>query len=362
MKNGIRKEVKSLVNHLIFKGNLKLMAQVKYFKTELEYRNDLTKLVYDINKNYSTTLQAYSEDLLNDANPVNDVDKQFVMLDLIETASQILLNDCRVILNTIQLGQSLFNKYKSYQAKIIYLLESLQQFIHEIKNEEIAYICEQHEISRKFPAYSDFLTDLIKEILIIPDEKLNYLIKDLKLLFNEQYNFIEEVLTDKLTAVVIKKLKEVFNDNLAKVRNTLDELRHILNRRHKMNRSRDEKVVTKTRAVTMLIDIVDKAFDKSDDEMMVIFMDNTSLALKKWAAWENTDQDLAMSRSLGNFVRYFADTIEYSWKLETREEVKVLLEIILTGNATNENVYEYLFTKGSKYLNSKPGYDLNSSL
>lgn len=363
MKNGIKKEVKSLVNHLIFKGNLKLVAQVKYFKTELVYHNDLSKLVYDINKKYSSTLHMYSENLLNDANPVYEVDKQYVMLDLIETASQILLNDCRVILNTIQRNQTgLLNKYKGYKAKIVYLLESLQQYIHEVKNEEIAYICEQYDICRKFPAYSDFITDLIKEILIIPDVKLNYLIKDLKLLFNEQYNFIEEVLNEKLAAIVSNKLKTLFNNNMTKVKNTLDELRKILMNRHKMIRSKDEKVVKKARAVTMLIDIVDKAFDKSDEEMLVIYMDNTSTALRKWAAWENNDQDLDMSRSLGNFVRYFADNIAYSWKLEAREEVRVLLEIILTGNATNKNIYENLFTKGSRYLNSKPGYDLNTSL
>lgn len=322
--------------HLVARNKFNLVKKVKYMKKQLKlksYTSDYENIAIE---NYTSITSNYFDGILQNNFTINYIDKEYIIMDLAITLNQIIHDICKNILNIIT------KKIDIDIEKINNLKEQLSKQFIDDKKGQFNYACENLHVCRTYPAYSDFISDVIKEILNRPDGEIKYVVTGLAVIVKEKANYFREVLGDKLVAIINNKLEGIFH-NLIKVQHFLSMIDRIITDKYKLAES-NSKNKTRTKAIVILIDIIDKTFT-DDDDTLAIYFDNVLKSLRKEHLVQEDIQILTE-----DIVHHFVEELKFNWKTQVNEEVKTLAEVIVNGKTTNENIYKYLFSKGSKYV------------
>ncbi|XP_046972270.1 uncharacterized protein LOC124539011 [Vanessa cardui] len=345
-----KEEIYSVLKHLRTIGALKISASVKCMKRIMQPTHNIKRLADTSIQHYASLFNGLMKKIPEDAYE-NNIDKEFIILNLVVTANEIVYDINKNILRKIinQTKITPLDKKKENNT-IINVKEELYDNYLDGKKEYMEYICLYYKICRMYPAYSDYIAVVINEILKLPRNRFNYFMTNFIVLMKEQANFFKTFLGDKLVSKINDNLEEIFYRDIKNTRTILISLQKLLLGKHKLISPNNKNDKTILKAIIILIDIVDKAFDNDENDMFSIFFDNTIIFFRNWA--KVGEENIA--RSMGNFVRHFVNTLRYNWKTFVREEVKTLLDIIITGKTKNKEVYKYLFTEGSRFVKSKP--------
>ncbi|CAH2094981.1 unnamed protein product [Euphydryas editha] len=338
-------EIKDYRKHLDNKSKLSIVAKITYIKEKLKLNGNTTEFENIAIKNYTSIKNKYFENLHQDKSEINDLDKELTILDLIITSSKIIHDISENILKTITQAVNI-DREKTNIIKD----EFYKQFVVD-KKEEFEYVCQTLDVCRRFPAYTDFISDVIKEILNLPNSKINYAVKGLTVLIKEKANILREILGNKLFKLINDKLEAILHD-ISRVRYFLSTIDKTLNYKYKLAASYSKNKI-RSKAIVILIDIIDKTFENDDNEILGIYFNNILKSLQKQHLIEDDIQLL-----IEDIVRHFVDELKFNWKPYVKEEVRTLAEVILKGKATNDNIYKYLFSKGSKYVRGEFDIDL----
>lgn len=330
--------------HLVARNKYNLVTKVKYIKKQLKLRSYTSDFENIAIENYTSITNNYSDGILQSKSTVNYIDKEYTIMDLVITLNQIIHDICKNILKII-------TKEIDIDIETINTLkEELSKQFFDDKKVQFNYACENLHICRTFPAYSDFISDVIKEILNKPDGGIKYVVTGLAVIVKEKANYFRERLGDKLVAIINNKLEGIFH-NLSRVRHFLSMIDTIIADKYKLAVS-NSKNKTRTKAIVILIDIIDKTFT-NDDDTLAIYFDNVLKSLRKQHLVREDIQILTE-----DIVHNFVEELKFNWKTQVNEEVKTLAEVIVNGKTTNEKIYKYLFSKGSKYVRREHDIDL----
>lgn len=330
--------------HLVAINKYNLVTKVKYMKRQLKlktYTSDFENIAI---KNYTSITNNYSDGILQSKSTINYIDKEYIIMNLAITLNQIIHDICKNILKKIIIENDIdietINSLKEELSK---------QFIDD-KKVQFNYACENLHVCRTFPAYSDFISDVIKEILNKPGGEIKCVVTGLAVIVKEKANYFREVLGDKLVAIINNKLESILQ-NLSRVQHFLSMIDTIITDKYKLAAS-NSKNKTRTKAIVILIDIIDKTFT-NDDDTLAIYFDNVLKSLRKQHLVQEDIQILTE-----DIVHHFVEELKFNWKTQVNEEAKTLAELILNGKATNENIYKYLFSKGSIFVRRECDIDL----
>lgn len=340
----------NLKHRLIKKGSHRLKTLAYFIKNNLgSYANTTTILKNAIN-DYLSSVETYY-DFISKRPIKYDIGKEFLVLDMIETANQILLNVAKKLLDDI-IAETNVDKT---ELDMPYYVEKIKNTIIMVKQDQLRHVCDTLQVCRPFPGLCDHVADLLSEILQLNDDRIIDIIKSYEEAITVKRDFFKTLTNSNVYNIISSKLKDSF-PNIAFMKEILSILRAVITQRYKVFKSNSLGVKIKTKAVRILLDVIDKAFEVNNDELNDIEIQNTINGYQQWAAGERSDLNLITKKFIYNAV----EILKYSWSKETIEEVKVLTDVIFTGTTNNTMVYDYLFKKGSALVRDEENINLHS--
>lgn len=329
-----------LKNKLSKNGSLKLKMLAYFIKNHLHPSPHIDSVLRNSTNNYLAKVNIYY-DFISKKPIMYEIDKEFLILDMIESTNKILLNEAKRLLNYI-IEES---NADGSQIDVLMLMHKIENTVLEEKKDELRYVCKILKVCRPYPGYSDHLADLLSELLKLNDNSFKDIIKNFNETITIKRNFFKTIMRENVYNKISSKLITSLN-HIAFMREVFSILRSVITQRHKIFKSDSLVVTVKTKAVRILLDLIDKAFDFNDDEVNYIEIKNSINSYKQWAIGERTDVGMITKKLIYNAV----EILNYNWSKGTKEEVKVLTEVIFTGDTKNMDVYDNLFTKGSALI------------
>lgn len=341
--------IKLYLKHLTVDAETKYFTAANYLHKEFQITIPYS-VIKRSSKCYISVVKKYMESIHNRIDPIHEVDKEFIVLDLVATANEELLKQSKQLSNeTIKaINNNASRNNKVSQETYIKLKNNLDEFVLESKKEDMAYICNNLEICRPHPAYSDYMLDLLNKISRLSNNRLNHIVMNLVVLFNERKSFFKRTLGESLTKHIRNNLEELYTGEILDIRKTVNVLKDVFKNKYKIN-----KDVIRSKAINILIDIIDSSF--TDEEILKIIFRHAFRSLNRWVKMKNYHILLAVN----NLIRHSLDTFKYRWMNEIHQEVKTLVEIIMQRKVSNVNIYKYLFSEGSKLVKRKPEFDID---
>ncbi|RVE53437.1 hypothetical protein evm_002007 [Chilo suppressalis] len=209
------------------------------------------------------------------------------------------------------------------------------------------FLCAKLNVCRTYPGFSEYIADLISDLLKMSDGKLRYLMNFVKEKVVERATFFKAFMKQDVIDMLALKLGYLTQD-LYNVRELLAVVRSIITSRYKMMKSHDKDLKLQTTAARMLLDIIDKAFSKQRDDMTVITFDTTVKALRNWQTGDRDDVKMPIQLLLEHIVKVLRE----NWNLATRQDVMILTEVMTFGESNDEGFQE-LLSKGSDFLHEE---------
>lgn len=271
-----------------------------------------------------------------------ELEQQLYFLYIVQASNDILLSKANTLLEEIP---AFMHKYVTEIDELM-LQKVLKRVVDDDKRSNLMYICFTLRICRSYPAVSDHIADLLGEILKLPNTKFLTITMLFQEILEVKFGFFRTIMSDGTLFQLGMQLKRIVGWPL-KLRKTMSIIREVLDNKLKFFKSKGDTIKLRTKAVRLLIDMFDKAFEGLGNEAISIEFSNLKNALKGWSAGE-TDN---MKKSFMEFCNYIFDILTFDWNRDTKEEVIILIEILVTGSTTeNSNLSDDLLYKGSNYI------------
>lgn len=352
------------VDHIKKKGAKTLKDTGKQIIREITLEKNLTEHILNITEDYLATMQNYSEYIAGKKTEIV-IDEEFAFLDMVETACRLIYRDQKKILNKAIMSLTTLTTdngtiVRSLNTTLIAQIQKINQNIYrqniKTKRSELRYVCFKFDICRYYPAFTDYIADFIVEIRRLPDAKLDTFMNLLKLLlqYGTPQSILHTLCAKEYMDEIAEQMKVIFKD-VYSIHDSLSVLRSVLTQRFKIIHSPDLKLKMKTNGVRILLDIINKAFEFERDDVIAMEFDTTVQALRKWVADERLFPELLITQLVNNTFK----VLEYNLSKIAKQEIAVLIEVIMRGTSKNEEMYKSLFTDGSKYVR---GEDFQSDL
>lgn len=327
-------------NELTSKGALRLKILAYYIKNRLESYADVTPILKNATEDYISSVQTYYE-FINKKPIMYEIDKEFIVLDMIETTNTLLMNVAKKLLDaTIKRISS-----STSHIDMLHLVEKIKITVMEEKQDQLRYVCKSLNVCRPFPGFCDHTADLLSELLQLNDGNFMDIINQFNEALSKKNTFFKTITNDNVFDIVSTKLKTSIA-NTAYMREFVSILRSVITQRHKMFKSESSVIKVNTKAVRILLDVIDKAFEANGDILNSMEIQNTINSYKQWSTGERNDLDLITKKFVYNAV----EVLNYGWGKGTKEEVKVLTDVLFAGTTKNKAVHDYLFKKGSNLI------------
>ncbi|CAG9567788.1 unnamed protein product [Danaus chrysippus] len=343
------KDIQKYLNYSIQKRKSNLQNAIDFYATYFQSNSWNPVLIAE---NYSNKMNLYFNKTFHKDDAINDIDKHFVILDIVETSNNLLY---KVQLNILHNETNRHNYSASAMKKFYKLLDDLNKDIRTDKEEEMKYICAKFEICRAFPGFSDHISDFLGDILNYSDGNITDIYILAKILIKEKINYFRNFLDDDLIESIGDSLSYMFGGDESELIEVFSLFRKMLSGRHKFSVRKNIDKSVRAKVIRLLIDIVDKTFVKDDDEVYLMYIDMTRKSLRKLTSMTEHQ----MGKMFSDFIRYIINTIKYNWTPDCKREVRTLLEVLMKNSVTDRDVYEYLIKKGSQYVNTKPLSDID---
>ncbi|CAB3238066.1 unnamed protein product [Arctia plantaginis] len=352
------------VNHVKSKGVTTLKSAAKQIFKGMKLQKNFTQQIEIVTDDYKTRIQKYLEHVMGEKAKFT-IDEEFVFLDMVETSCRLLYREQKKILNfaitTAKLihninetnnstNKNANNELNNFNISHEVDVQSLSQIIFRqvvmTKREELRHICNKYEICRPYPAFTDYLADFLVEIMKLSDEKLGTFVKALRLLGKTNEDFFNGFIdVDDKETVIVPYFAELLN-NLNGFQETLLIIRGLLTQRFKIISSPNLKMKIRTQAVRIILDIINRAFQYENDDLLAMEFDTV---VKSIRSWNNGQRHFPESSVILLFNSIF-NVLDYNLSIDAKSEVKVLIETLIRGSSKDEKLYSKLFSEGSKYV------------
>lgn len=233
------------------------------------------------------------------------------------------------------LGDDIIQKHWAY------LKESILADADDEKVRLLRYLCDRRVVCKLYPAFSDHLSDFIEVILLLPDQNLRLVLKS----FSEQEkerDFIMNLLfsdSHEITKIVTRFLKGNISETKVKILRAVSLF--VINK-FKIFSSNNKDVNDKVKALKILMDIVDKAFEADVTE---ITFSDLRTGIEKWI--DETSYD-TLQKAVASFLRHVTITIGDRVTDEAKREIKALTAFVVFDEA-NDTLYQ-LLEDGSRFV------------
>lgn len=326
------------IEHLKRNGTRHIKYIGKQIKKEIKTNKNIDFILKTVIDDYVTILQNYYTYTIEN-NTDSKIDKEYIFLDMIETSNSLLYGEEKKLLNYIVMGlnkNSLNNSLRNMSVNI---------YRHTVNNkkEEMRYICTTYHVCRQYPAFTDYLADLISEILKLSESKFEILLELIKTVLKSHEDLFATISQKEDRELMLAKL-ETFSDDMFAMKEFLAVMRSVITQRFKLVDSGNEKLKKKTKAVRLFIDIIDKALSIEEDIISVDF-DITIQALRDWSGGTRE----VIGDIIKGFVNHVLGMLEHNLSDKTRKEISVLVEVITRDSITYAEIYEDLFKFGSNF-------------
>lgn len=275
----------------------------------------------------------------------NEIDLDYVYLDMIETSNKILYHTALYMLhNMIAIG----NVDKA-NLDLDTLEKTLKRATLDEKKVEIQFLCKMVDICRHYPAYSDHFANLIEMLCNLPLNKLNQIAEIMEKFIRKHSKEFKTIMRPEMANAIGLKL-ELLSEDIKELREFLLFIRKLIVNSYKVfSGLRDEEMLIKSKALRILLDIIDKAFDQNGEDFMDIEYDTTIRLVRQWGDGYKHDIESLLKCFFGEIVH----VIKHVLSPRAKQEFQVLLEIICKGEILYKDIFNELFFKGSKFMNEE---------
>lgn len=321
------------------KRSLKTLAyKVKNLVNPILYLNRVLK-----ESNYVTELDKYSE-LIFSRQMISEIDHQFFILDMLESSIKIFGKAseelCGFIIQESNVTVSL-NQYVAIE-------EAIGLAVFNEKKNAFDYICKSTYVCRRYPAYSDYIVKLIKSIIKLPDKKFLIITNVIEDSIRARARFMSSII-DKDTAHNITLQLESIAENPVKISSLLTFVVKVIVQRFKVYYSNGVEISNTTKAIRILLDLMDITYEILKENILLNKFKRITNMLSEWGLGKKRE----VERTFTEFIFNAIDFLKNCWNHEIKEEVKVLIQVMVTGAADNDVLCQELFTKGSKFATSE---------
>lgn len=275
-------------------------------------------------------------------------DMQSVLLNLVDETTDELLAKKLLLLK----------HYMAYDrvtitAKWNRIMQIINFDLKEKKHQYLQELCYEREICKYYPGFTDFMADLIEDVIALPAETFRQLMLTLKQLVKERMNFFGTVIYEidyNKFSVIMDHLQRGDVDGAKEVLRTV---RDFIKNKFKLIKTTDATLKTKTKAIRMLMEIIDKVCEKDGSELLRITFGNLKSVLRHHV--EGNTGIVDVTKVFQDFMKDSLMSCDSQWGSESREEVKVLVETALRGSSLmNPELLKDLFRFGSQFLQRAP--------
>ncbi|KAJ0172394.1 hypothetical protein K1T71_012367 [Dendrolimus kikuchii] len=298
-------------------GYERLKALDKTINDKLGIKANLNSYSEKASRKLNAEIFNYVNETLQ-RNLTNVIDREFMVIDLIETSNKLLHSALKDLLAVIT------SLYKvRYLKNMKQVSDNIHKDVVSEKKDNFWYICNKFSICRPYPAFSDFFGDLMVVIIKTNLTDFKQLFTTVKKVLEAKYAFIENMIHASIYKEVVEKVNTLVNEPV-NLRNLLLYLRSVIIKRHKLIDTEVEIFKIKAKAVKIIIDIFDRAFDSDGFEIVELNLNVVIDGLEAWKMRQRSD----FQRIVILFVNYVLDTLKSNLTPYILEEIKTLTEVI----------------------------------
>ncbi|XP_047988275.1 uncharacterized protein LOC125227912 [Leguminivora glycinivorella] len=323
------------------KGIDSIQAIADHAQNSLNFlKSDFIPIVKKTNADYIIMLKKYFSDLGREK-PVFEVDKEYMILDMINVACMIRMKTHKKLLKRLlALAQG------TTEDEVEILSDTLRIFSDNDKRQEVNFMCASYKICRPNPTFSEYLFRLLEKVVNLDDEQFQYCIIRVSKLLLTKRNFFESVLRENIVAFLETKFHDMSSTEVQEMRRIIAFLHSIIIRRYKINHTNDKKIQDKAKSAFIILDIVDTAFGIDGKDVYGTHMEKWTSSIADWAnnIMNNIDT------TLYDLVQYVFEAMAYNFSKRAKEEIMALADILFFDTVTKQNATEYLLTEGSKFV------------
>lgn len=334
--------LKQFMNYLQKKGIKKLDIIASLMIVDLNITRNITPMLEVVTNDYLNLMQNYYEFVKKNQ---NESERDLLYLDMVETSCRSLYNEEKKLLNDIIMHENLDAQGENYQK----MAHELLRLSKKDRKQVMRYVCETYQVCRTYPAFSDYLADLMSDVIILDDKRFRVILEALSRILQQNEKVFAKF-AEKTDIELIGERLRSFPDTYA-VKEFFGVVRSVLKQRYKTVSSGNEEFKAKTKATSIILDIIDKAFTTEDD-LIAIDFDNTIQAIRHWSA----NRRLEIEALLEEFARSMFRRLNHNLTSHARRELKVLIKTVMRGTQDDEGYRRSLFKSGSKYVKGKDFY------
>ncbi|XP_073959640.1 uncharacterized protein [Choristoneura fumiferana] len=332
------------------KGIEGIESVAEYLRLKFNFTLD-ESLVKESCDLYVTKLRSYFKFMLRKEASIA-VEQEGIVLDKVDMAVVLQSSLERTLLEEVLAKNSNISNSEKY-----IMTEAVFLFSMRNKQNEMKYICKTMGICRPFPGFSDQLAQIFSEVLKLYDVKFQYFVIKAAQLIVSKKHFLKTILRNEIFEYLKEKAVNIVDANMNDMRENISVVRSVIIERHRVVNVVDEAVKVRTKAMRIVLDIIDTVFDKVGMEEVQMRAEDLITAIQDWAANSLTD----IEPMLNTFITDTVANIKYELSSIGRDEIKVLADIIYFGEPMgNQHVAEYLMTKGSKFVDGIEKSDIDN--
>lgn len=331
--------IENFIEYMSQKGSQRLVTVSKNIKNILKIEKGTNRRLKLADVEYLQKLKEIVAHALKQ-NSTTDLDKEILLLSIIESSNRLLYSISRNLLNAVVDGQKNILPKEDLQV----VTETMYSDNIKHKKADFKYICKELKLCRPFPGYSDYFADLTSEILQMSDSKLHKILTKTIKAGQTKRDFFESVLGAHLAADIGILVQNTFGGDLSRARQVMAVFRGVISKRYTWISDKKQTLKVKTTAIRVLLDIIDKLYDTDGEEIVAMHFDMTVIALRDWEMGMRND----LETILFNIINYSVETLKHYIDTVSKNEIRILSQTIIyeTYNITPE--YDYLFYSGSK--------------
>lgn len=331
-----------LYTNIINDGSNKLNYLGEKIKKHTPALNNVSDIVMNVTAEYTTKILSLFK-VMAKHEVIGELERQFYYLYIVESSNEIFLEKSILLLDTIA------TKHKLNTDKIEVRVD-VNKVVDDVKKSNLFYVCLYFEVCRSFPAFSDQLAGFLNVVLKLPTIRFREFIKILKEMLVVKMSALQSVMNGDIQFAFEYNLKSIA-ERPEKMKKIFVILTKAMTNKYKLFKPKNGTLKTSTKIIRLLIDIIDKGFEGIGEDAIKIEFDNIRKSLESWSKGEKNLTSL--KTMLTNSCNYALDILNVFWDPDTKDEVKLLIEVYVTGETSNIMLYDDLFYKGPKLLRNE---------
>lgn len=328
-----------IMKQLQSNGHFKLMSLARTINKHFKETLYIFPTLKQVTRDYIAKVDAYFDHIMKQSTTCQ-IEEKFYILDVLETTNKIFASECRALFNNLR-KQVNGSRLQNFGRK---LFREIEYCIVREKRDNLNYVCEETNLCETYPAVSDYVAILLRDILKLTDKNFLGIVKILTEVVGSNTFFSDLILNKDVKLMIGKKFKSYIAENkTSDARNFFSTVREILTNRFNIFKGKDGKIKRRSKSVRILIEMVDKTYEMLGDHYIRVQSTIIRKTIKAWSKGKEND----LQTTLKNYIDTFEDVLKSYWPPKLIKEARILIQVITMESAPIDEKYNHLFTVGS---------------